>query len=370
MELDFKDFLSYESYKEVAELSALEQSKETPDYKKIFEKEEVLQKALLNYLKKRAEMGLLEMPMNSNTHYSNTLSHWKNLVEGKLKKNEEDQIIYLFSKVLSYNLLGVKEISEESFLKGYESLTNKINEGSFQRYDLEGENKCFGCEQRMLFMSKDWKFKLFDVEYKENFKAEFKPIKDCIEDKLFEVNVEFKTGELLMADWFRIQEFTEKVEYDPDYTKISINSDLGQVKSTEHAASLGFVTIHVGNSSPRIFQQGENFIFGHEDEEKPQKQYEEKGYVCTDLWNVTVIDKSRLIEIVSEKLGLEKATQTVEKYLKENKSNINFINVQPGKYNIGFYPRKSINKYDTELPNDIETTFYMKKELPKKKLKM
>lgn len=370
MELDFKDFLSYESYREVAQISATEQSKEKPDYDKMFEKEEVLKEALLSYLKKRAKLGLLEMPMNSNTHYSNMLSNWKNLVEGNLKKNEEDKIMYLFNKVLSYNLLAVKENTEEAILNGYQLLTNKINEGNFQRYDLDSENKCFGCEQRMLFMSKDWKFKLFEVEYKDNYKAEFKPTKECIEDKLFEVNVEFKTGELLMADWFRIPEFTKKVEYDPDYNKISINSDLGQVKSTEHAASLGFVTIHVGNSSPRIFQKGDDFIFGREDEESPQKEYEEKGYVCTDLWNVTVIDKSRLIEIVSEKLGVEQATKTVEDYLTENKYNINTINVQPGKYNIGFYPRKSINNYDKELPNEIDTTFYMKKELPKKKLKM
>ena len=46
------------------------------------------------------------------------------------------------------------------------------------------------------------------------------------------------------------------------------------------------------------------------------------------------------------------------------------FSVTPGEYTIGFYPRSNINKFDNEIPVEIETLFSMKKSLPTKKLKM
>lgn len=371
MELNFKNFLTFEKYKEIADIEMAEKSKEKPDYDKIFESHKLYENAMLNYLKARAENGLLKMPDNSGTHYSNFLSMFKRLVENKLTNNDTDKVNYLFAKVISNNMMKLVYAKEPITVEqNYEELIDKVNKGNFERFDLECDSECFGCGQRIKLVAKDWSFRLATLKLNEDNKYEFKLLPECIEEKIYEVKVEFKTGELLMADWFRIPEFTKQVEYDPEYKKVSINADLGQIKSTEHAASLGFVTVHVGNSSPTIYQQGDNFIFGHEKEESKGTDYQDKGYVCTDLWNVTVIDKSKLIEIVANKLGEEKAIETVEKYLKENQGNINFINVQPGEYVVGFYPRQYINNLDKELPSDIEATFTMKKVLPQKKLKM
>lgn len=374
MQLNFKDFFSLETYKQIVEVELAEKSKDDPDYDKIFAKHKLFEKNMLSYLKARATQGMLSMPLNSGTHYSNFLSQWENLVKGELKAHEEERLMYVFNKLITTDMMKVTYAKEPTNVdENYENFVNKINKGDFDRYDLDCDSTCLGCDQRIKLISKDWNFKLVTLDYNEDKKIVFKLMAECVEEKLHEVKVEFKTGELLIADWFRIPEFTKQVEYDPDYTKVGINSDLGQIRSTEHAANLGFVTVHVGNSSPTIFQQGDSFIFGREDEESELEtlhNYQEKGYICTDLWNVTIIDKSKLIEIVANKIGHDKAVESVENYLIENKDNINFINVEPGDYTIGFYPRKHINSLDKEIPQDIHTLFTMKKELPKKKLKM
>lgn len=371
MELNFENFLSFENYKKIAETEIEEKNKENPDYEKIFESHKLYESSILNYLKERVKKGLLKMPDNSGTHYSNLLSMFKRLTEDKLQENEHDRLSYLFSKLLSNNMMSLVYSKEPTTIETkYKELIEKVNQGNFDRFDLDCDSECFGCGKKIKLVSKNWNFKLATLNLNENNKYEFVVLPECIEEKLYEVKIEFKTGELLIADWFRIPEFTEQVEYDSEYKKVSINTDLGKIKSTQHAASLGFITIHVGNSSPTIFQQGDNFIFGHEKEENKKSEYEEKGYVCTDLWNVTIIDKARLIEIVANKLGEEKAIESVDKYLSKNKNNINFIQVQPGEYTIGFYPRKMVNNFDKELPNQIEAKFTMKKTLPQKKLKM
>lgn len=371
MELNFKDFYSLEQYKELAQVELNEQNKEKPVYDKIFEQQQQFQNGVLNYLKSRAENNMLEMPKGSDTHYSNLLTYWKNLVEKKLKSHEEHNIEYLFSKVISTNMNKFIFSKEDITIEdNYKNLIEKVNNGNFERFELDCESECFGCGKRMRLAAKDWKFEMKTVELNELNKLEFKSLPECISKEIMEVSVEFTTGELLIADWFRIPEFNKQVEYDPEYKKLSINTDLGQIKSTQHAAQLGFVTVHVGNSSPSIYQNNGNLIFGYMKEDAHLIDYKDKGSVCTDLWNVTIIDKSRLIEIVAQTSGLEEAQKTVNKYLEEEKSNINFLNVEAGKYTIGFCPRKNINKLDEDLPKEIETIFSMKRELPKKKLKM
>lgn len=370
MLVDFKDFYSFEDYKQLTEAELNEHKNKTENYDDIFAKQKLFEQAILNYLKERANNNMLQMPINSSTHYSNFLTAWKNLVDKKLKVDQEDKIIYTFSKIISNNMLKMTYVKTPITIEeNYTNLINKVNSGDFQRFELEYD-ECFGCGKKIHMVTKDWKVQLQTTQIQENNKIEFKVLPDCIEDKIYEVNIEFKTGELLMADWFRIPEFTKQVDYNPEYKKLSINSDLGKIQSTEHAAELGFVTIHVGNSSPSIYQNGNDFVFGREKEDSEQNHYKEKGYICTDLWNATIIDKSRLIEIVAQKLGEEEAKKTVEKYLEEEKNNINFITVQPGKYNIAYSPNKDISNIDKELPQEMKVMFSMKKELPKKKLKM
>ena len=182
----------------------------------------------------------------------------------------------------------------------------------------------------------------------------------------------------MIADWFRIEAFTDFVKYNKDYTKLSINSLLGQIASTQHAANNGFLTVHVGNSSPSVYKDSNNNIyFGHSDLDEPEdKTGSYLGYVCTDLWNVTMIDKSRLIDIVAEssKINLEQATSIVDEYIEENKNNLLIHHINPGDYKITFLTSE---KYDSlheidkknDFPQNINTIISVKQNTIKPKLK-
>lgn len=369
MSLNFRNFYKLETYKQLVDLEKEEKSKENPNYEIIFKEKENFENAIVEYLKERSKLGLLKEPENLGNHYSNLLVAWSNLINRKLTDFDEQQIKNTFERLIEPSVMSIIYSKEEvNINEKYEDLVKKINDGNFLPTDLQSDSECFECAQRIKLCAKDWNFKIATLKLNENKKYEYKLIDDCIEEKLYEVKVNFSTGELLIADWFRIKEFTEQVEYNKDHKDVSINASLGQIKSTQHAANLGFVTVHVGNSCPTIFEKDGNFIFGREEEEGKVTGYNDNGMVCTDLWNVTIIDKQKLIEIVAEKLGEEKAITTVEKYITEN--DMHKFSVTPGEYTIGFYPRSNINKFDNEIPVEIETLFSMKKSLPTKKLKM
>lgn len=369
MSLNFRNFYTLEKYKQLVDLEKEEKSKENPNYEIIFKEKENFENAIVEYLKERSNLGLLKEPENLGNHYSNFLVAWSNLVNGKLKESNENRIKNTFNRLIDPFVSSIIYSKEKINLEEkYEELIKKINEGIFFPHELYTNTDCFECGQQINLCSSNWNFKIATLKLNEHKEYPYKLIDDCVEEKLYEVKVNFSTGELLIADWFRIQEFTEQVEYNKDYKDVDINSSLGQIKSTQHAANLGFVTVHVGNSCPTIFEKDGNFIFGREDEEGKVTGYNDNGMVCTDLWNVTIIDKQKLIEIVAEKLGEEKAIITVEKYIAEN--DIHKFSVTPGEYTIGFYPRSDINKFDNEIPAEIETLFSMKKSLPNKKLKM
>ena len=48
----------------------------------------------------------------------------------------------------------------------------------------------------------------------------------------------------------------------------------------------------------------------------------DKGYVCTDLWNVSIIDKEVLKEILMKNMSEEKATETIDNYIEKNSSHV------------------------------------------------
>ncbi len=374
---NFKDHYSLSSFQKLININQKQRENEKINYDVIFAENEVFYKAVISFLKDKAMAGELEMPNFSKSHEAHFLTNWESLIQNNLTHYQEETMSQYFKGVLDFSVIPFAYAKEPSgnIEETYQKLVEKMNIGTFEKHDLSVDSQCFNCGKRINVLGKNWKLALAEIDYKNN---KITPLKECIEDKLYEVKVEFKTGELLIADWFRIEEFTKKVEYNSDYTDVSINFALGRLKSTQHAAELGFVTVHVGNTCPHILQKDEDFIFGRfeydpDGGEEPTQiaDYQEKGMVCTDLWNVTVIDKSRLIEIVAASTGLEKAEKIVEEYIVENKSNMDIIHVQPGEYTITFDPKKELFSSDenSELPNGIEAYLQMKKYAPKKKMK-
>lgn len=190
-------------------------------------------------------------------------------------------------------------------------------------------------------------------------------MKQTKQTKPHSLQIEFPTGDLVAMDWFRFEDgLQDWLEKHGTNELPSVNANSGVIKTTELYASLGIVHCFVGNSSPSVFT-GNGIIAvgcnwreytadgrarysdadedGNESEEAAQ-EYEDAmnnapagmvdhGSVCTDLWWVTMMERSRLIEILVEQLGEERRVE-IEEYAAEQ-FDVE-IQVEPGKYTLHF----------------------------------
>jgi hypothetical protein len=157
-----------------------------------------------------------------------------------------------------------------------------------------------------------------------------------------EVVIELKTGNLLVADWFRLDEFTKTV----DTQFFDLNSGEGrEAQARYYAEQFGFVSVSVGNSSPRVFQAGNLVVVGH------HKKYDEEDdwyedlpapapfnvvtEICTDLWAATLVEYERLIEVVAQKRPSD-ARSVVDEFLGGSFVEPD-LKVDPGIYYLYFY---------------------------------
>ena len=162
------------------------------------------------------------------------------------------------------------------------------------------------------------------------------------------LEVNFPTGNLLAADWFRIKEFTDALK---DSDRISINYEVGRIKATKFYASHGVVSVFVGNSSPYIWQKDDNIIVGRDPWDFQEIDGLFVGSICTDLWWATFIDRSRLEEMV----GAEKVANML------NDQDIVQFTVQPGIYTLQFsaHPDTFSQNYDGGLCTGLDNFFVL-----------
>jgi hypothetical protein len=156
------------------------------------------------------------------------------------------------------------------------------------------------------------------------------------------VKIEFKTSELIIKDWIRIDEFLDQVG-----PSRSLERYNGLLESTEEAAKHGFVRVHVGDADPTIHRKGDDFSFGLTNE---KKEYENIGSVYVGVWAVTIIEKQKLIDIIANQVGQEKAEIIVKDYLANNSHTT--ATVEPGTYTLKFDPEGTYSKEIFSLKKD------------------
>ncbi len=161
-----------------------------------------------------------------------------------------------------------------------------------------------------------------------------------------EFTINFPTGKLFCADWFRndantldkhikdvknpeLQKLKENFEYETEHG----DSPLNEFFQVACAADKDVVTVFVGNSLPQIFQNNNKLSFNSYNEDTSiDEGYKDVGYVCTDLWRVTIADEQTLIEILQKK---HKKT-VADEILAEWKKEATIVNVEPGRYKLTF----------------------------------
>ena len=237
------------------------------------------------------------------------------------------------------------EMEADGLRKGYDLFISQMDTGNIlftstdNRDYTSGEN--FGLEV------KNWMPSLF--QYKGKFPDTTRYPATALSPipAICTVDVTFESGEVLAADWFFNDDFTELSKND-----CSINSLQGRIEATEFYARLGFVSVCVGNSSPSLWKQSDKIIVGREnDEDEPNTDLEYCRYVTTDLWWVTMIDRKQLERMIG--------TEVVAAYLAE-KEPMTF-QITPGTYTVSYHPEYN-NFYQNYESKGLEVLFAMEKK--------
>lgn len=303
------------------------------------------------------EYGLL--PIENGVGHSVNLSYfWDNFRENNINKKgytKEENIKFdsrelgqLLSKELFFPFyINEKDIiSEEFWQERYTTLANQLNEGNFEHFRLPDSCYCFECGANFKLELKNWQPQLLemvlvheDQDWWKN-KYEYNPAPECAVPHIVNLEVEFPSGNLLVTDWFRMEEFTNTVDLKGAFDdKYDVNCALGRIEqSTHYAKDFNFISTP-GGGMPNIFKNGNSIIVGNYDEEdnssevkKFKKSYKKSGRVDCMLRAVTIIDSDQLIKILSINSDTDTATQLLDSYMKKNKDEIKKLTVTPGTY--------------------------------------
>lgn len=361
--INFGEYYSLEQYKKMYSIrnnkdNSVENSLKSINRNKYQDEFDI---SLVNFLKEKNKNNELLHIDCSDGHETRFQSYWNKF----LKEDFDSYINFEICSILSgynfllYHNIEKKEENETFYIEKYNELIKKYSNGNFSYQEISSHINCTCeiCDQRMNLLFNNWK-PSFKVLKNTNDVVELTNPDSCLNNNNIELPFTFKTNELLIADWFRIKEFTNSVEYQG-----SINSGLGVINSVKNSLSHGFISVVLSNCSPNVYQSENMLIFGeNDDSELNIKGFNKVGNVCTDLWAATIIEKERLIEIVVSQVGI-KGVDIVEKYLKDN--DVLRLNINPGEYILEFnfnYENFADNILKKEeYPNKIEPYFSIKK---------
>lgn len=295
---------------------------------------ELMQPALTRFLGALLEAGRLEPLTGAGGRRGHIMDAWNGLFEtGDTSDNRQRHLNFLgqrFAPSILFSLITKARSKRETDKAAYDALVAKVDAGSLGWWETIVEDYCFVSGDRFNIQFRSWRLELGQIRDRQ-----FVLMKEISVAPLAECEVEFKTGELLIADWIRIEAFTKAVTATED-PAVDICSIEGCVKRTEEYLSKhGFVSVFVGNSSPRVMDEQGALVFGHIDEDVDSASRPSPvGSVTTDLWWATIIDRQRLVEIVASEIGAEAATLAVNDYLEKN--DVLRIKVTPGTHCLYF----------------------------------
>lgn len=300
---------------------------------------ELWEPALAAYFHDLFRAGLIKPIARSEGYENGFLIAWNAVARMRGEEHHVRDIIRFFAHPLifhaTYSPDETPDPGPDLVRERYEALLKRVERGTFSRYDLSDGDPCFRTGRRLHVHFENWQGSLFvsDSNYNRVPAPALPP------EGVQSATLEVRGNELLAADWFRIEEFTKEVDLGLEGERLTYA--WGRENITRHYAKLGFVSVPLGNCSPQLLQKDDLLVVGRVDDEM-DNAYDDLGSVCTDLWAVTLIEKSRLIDIVARTLPRALAAAKVENYLQNEARDITRIEVTPGTYHlyfVGHYPR-------------------------------
>lgn len=312
-------------------------------------------------------------PVNLMGHELSFFTYWNKFVTGKkLAEKEYNYLVAYWSATLSHTAINYKFQKDLITAIGMEFRTGS------EYCKKTGVYIATRLDEKLNFtFEKSVSVKVV-CDGKTYDSVKFEKLTDLgFKNKITEKIVEFKTGNLLVNDWFRCKnnEFSEAVkDKNEDYSEEgSINNPRGVISAISRLAELGVVSVNVGNSCPQGFKIKDTLLFG----EYKYKQSDDDGWaemkkdkthlgsVCTDLWNVSIIDESQFVKILMDS-GISEAK--ANQHLKEVRKKVDIkLKVKPGKYKLSFcgeaeeFNSKFRKKHKNKLPAKYVPYFTLEK---------
>lgn len=285
------------------------------------------------------------------------------------KLAEENKLSFVGNHRTNPNILF--EEHKEHFLKRIEKeiefekeLENKfgVSTSTFKKAIFE-EAQCFDCGKEISYYLKGEQLVPYHFDGEEYVPSDL----ECFKQEEVIVDIPVPSGELLFADWFKHgKELFHHLEEEDKYEYLSLKV---KVKKTKEYAKEGIGHFYVSNTSPVVFQKENRLIIGHtrfddENYEKyeetddwdgyempPEEGAEEKGNVGTELWWVSICDRTIYEQMAIEKFGEEKGKEMTEDAVKHAKRSHVIVQVSPGFYRLRYFT--SVND-DTVIHATLE----------------
>ena len=280
----------------------------------------------------------LLQPVDLQNHKLNTAYMWNNYIADKLEAYEKKHLI---DKLCAYTFFMTRQ--DESIEESYKKFISFLNSGLTvlkyrDRYLYSSEyDTCFKTGKSVRFViTSPFKPALFEFKG-----GELGPLSPAADSEIQHIVIDCPSGELIAADWIRIDQLSEIYKTLPYKEEFSVNHEAGSILSTIRTnETMGLLDISLGNMAVNIYQKNNQLIIGDDynyDEENGESYAKHKGFkkvgdVCTDRWSFTCMDRLKLEQLLS--LYVPDAKELIAAYIEENKPTI--LKVEPGKYNVYF----------------------------------
>lgn len=370
-------------------------------------KHDELVNKVFDFFKEKLNKNELNEIEYSDIHYTRFSNAWNKFVTNEIetmidsydKDMNIDEIKRFIFKIVLMEISTTKreyekDNSEVNLDKLYSMFVSHINKGDFDTYETPSQD-CYNCGAMLALKFKNWNAKFY--EYKEILnpkeyrkvvpenspasflnKSDYFDANECFNEFIQVKELEVKTGELIITNWIKMEEFTKTVEVNGDIYHFSNSSPKGLKEQMEHYYQQGFLSFYSYSELGMISSKEKEFkdcmVIGHINEDEfNSKEYKQNYKYGSGLRAKTIIEKEKLIEIINIKVNdYEKSKSMVEDYIEKNKDEMIIKKVKPDIYHVVFdLRRKQINKdmFPLGIPKGIsvDVIMYPKSKMVKNK---
>lgn len=298
---------------------------------------------LMMFVQSWSQTGKLKPITNHSNRERAIYSAWQKIMDGTITGEYNS----IFSGLESMLRQSIMITSHTPGIEGYESYRRFItamDAGNYPWYMTSIHCRCDRTGESLSLNIVDW-----EPSWGRSINGQFDVVEDLPPEVGYrEVEIEFKTGNLLCDDWFRIDGFTELFsdDYQINYTHGQVARTLGYLKQDFLLVGAGNCTVYAYSPSATdkssiVFNYGDGSYWdSDEDEELNDTRGHDVGSISCGHWAVGVIEYETLIEKLTPRHGAD-TQRIIDEYL-EHESDGCRIQIAPGRYRLIFQTNGNI----------------------------